>query len=144
MAQAGVRDIFLPYNILGGAKLERLVRLARRVEISVTADSEVTVKGLSHITGGGISDNLPRVLPENLHATVDTSTWQQGAIFDWLAEHGNISDVEMRRTFNCGIGMIVVVSDTECDSALSTLAGLGEKAWHIGQVVADAGQVQYL
>jgi len=140
-----VLDIAGESDIGGRAADEVLLEPTRIYVNSILAlMQQVTVKGLSHITGGGISDNLPRVLPENLHATVDTSTWQQGAIFDWLAEHGNISDVEMRRTFNCGIGMIVVVSDTECDSALSTLAGLGEKAWHIGQVVADAGQVQYL
>jgi len=105
---------------------------------------KVTIKGLSHITGGGISENLPRVLPENLHAAVDTSSWQPGPIFDWLAEHGNISDVEMRRTFNCGVGMIVAVDDADLTTALSTLEGLGEYAWQIGQVVTGAGSVQYL
>ena len=105
---------------------------------------QVTIKGLSHITGGGISENLPRVLPENLHATVDTASWQPGPIFDWLAEHGNISDVEMRRTFNCGVGMIAAVRDADLITALSTLEGLGEHAWQIGQVVTGAGPVQYL
>ncbi len=105
---------------------------------------KVTIKGLSHITGGGISENLPRVLPENLHAAVDTSSWQPGPIFDWLAEHGNISNIEMRRTFNCGVGMIVAVSDADLTTALSTLENLGEHAWQIGQVVTGAGPVQYV
>jgi len=140
-----VLDIAGESDIGGRAADEVLLEPTRIYVKSILAlTQQITVKGLSHITGGGISENLPRVLPENLHATIDTSTWQQGAIFDWLAEHGNISNVEMRRTFNCGVGMIVVVSDTDRDSALSTLAGLGENAWHIGQVVADAGQVQYL
>ena len=103
----------------------------------------VTVKGLAHITGGGISENLPRVLPDDLHARIDTSSWQPGAAFDWLAQRGNVSAVEMRRTFNCGVGMIVVVAPDDLALALSTLDGLGERAWHIGQVEEGAGQVQY-
>ena len=140
-----VLDIAADSDIDGRAASEVLLEPTRIYVKSVLAlMQQVTVKGLAHITGGGISENLPRVLPENLHATVDTSSWQQGPVFDWLAEHGNISKVEMRRTFNCGVGMIVVVNDTDRDSALSTLASLGENAWHIGQVVKDAGQVQYL
>jgi phosphoribosylformylglycinamidine cyclo-ligase len=104
---------------------------------------KLTVKGLSHITGGGISENLPRVLPTNVHAVVDTASWQQGPIFDWLAEQGNISKAEMRRTFNCGVGMIVAVNDADLATALATLEDLGESAWHIGQVAEGAGPVQY-
>jgi phosphoribosylformylglycinamidine cyclo-ligase len=104
----------------------------------------VTIKGLSHITGGGISENLPRVLPPTLHAEVDTTSWQQGPVFDWLAEHGNIAVDEMRRTFNCGIGMIVVVSETDLATALTTLHDLGENAWHLGQIATGDGQVNYL
>ena len=81
---------------------------------------KVTIKGLSHITGGGISENLPRVLPEGLHAVVDTSTWQQGPTFDWLASHGNIDVDEMRRTFNCGVGMMVVVAAAGEPAAAAT------------------------
>jgi len=104
----------------------------------------VTIKGLAHITGGGISENLPRVLPKGVRANVDTSTWQQGPVFDWLAEHGNITTVEMRRTFNCGVGMVVVVDPAELATALGVLEGLGEKAWHLGQVAVGDGQVRYL
>jgi len=105
---------------------------------------QVSVKGLSHITGGGISENLPRVLPADVHAIVDTSSWRQGPSFDWLAEQGNISDIEMRRTFNCGVGMIVAVSDADLATALATLEDLGESAWQIGQVAEGAAPVQYL
>ncbi len=103
----------------------------------------VTVKGLAHITGGGISENLPRALPGNVHASVDTSSWQRGPVFDWLAEHGKISTQEMRRTFNCGVGMVVVVAESELATALATLEGLGESAWHLGQVVGGPGKVDY-
>jgi len=105
---------------------------------------KVTIKGLSHITGGGISENLPRVLPEGLHAVVDTSTWQQGPAFDWLASHGNIDVDEMRRTFNCGVGMMVVVAAEELQTTLAVLEELGEDAWQIGQVDAGAGPVNFL
>jgi len=104
----------------------------------------ITVKGLSHITGGGISENLPRVLPEHLHAEVDTSSWQQGPVFDWLAQHGNIAIDEMRRTFNCGVGMIVVVEKNDLESALDNLNSQGENAWHIGDIVDGSGEVEYL
>jgi phosphoribosylformylglycinamidine cyclo-ligase len=104
----------------------------------------VTLKGLSHITGGGISENLPRILPDELHAVVDTATWQQGEVFDWLAGHGNIDVDEMRRTFNCGVGMIVVVDHADLQPALATLNDLGENAWHIGQIEEGTGPVRFL
>jgi len=104
---------------------------------------KVPVKGLSHITGGGISENLPRVYPADVHAVVDRSSWQQGAVFDWLAQHGNIADEEMLRTFNCGVGMVVVVDNKDVDTALSTLLALGESAWKIGRIDQGAGPVEF-
>jgi phosphoribosylformylglycinamidine cyclo-ligase len=104
----------------------------------------VTIKGLAHVTGGGISENLPRALPDNVHATLDTSSWQQGPVFDWLAKRGNIEVSEMRRTFNCGVGMFVVVGRSDIAATLAALEGAGENAWHIGNVTEGAGQVQYL
>ena len=105
---------------------------------------DVRVKGLAHITGGGISENLPRVLDDSVHAEVNTSSWQQGEVFDWLAEHGNIETAEMRRTFNCGVGMIVVVDNSDVDSALDSLSASGETAWQIGRVAGGSGEVDYL
>jgi phosphoribosylformylglycinamidine cyclo-ligase len=105
---------------------------------------KVTVKGLSHITGGGISENLPRVLPDDVHAVVDTASWQQGAVFDWLAEQGNIDIDEMRRTFNCGVGMIVGINASDEDAALTTLRDLGESAWRIGHVDDGSGPVRFI
>jgi phosphoribosylformylglycinamidine cyclo-ligase len=104
---------------------------------------KVPVKGLSHITGGGISENLPRVYPADVHAVVDRSTWQQGAVFDWLAQHGNIADEEMLRTFNCGVGMVVVVDSKDVDAAISTLLALGENAWQIGRIDKGDGPVEF-
>ncbi len=104
---------------------------------------KVSVKGLSHITGGGISENLPRVYPPSVHAVVDRSTWQQGPVFDWLAENGNIAEDEMLRTFNCGVGMVVVVNGKDVDIALSALRELGEDAWQIGHIDEGDGPVEF-
>ena len=104
---------------------------------------KVPIKGLSHITGGGISENLPRVYPADVHAVVDRSSWQQGAVFDWLAQHGNIADEEMLRTFNCGVGMVVVVDNKDVDIALSTLLALGEQAWQVGRIDQGEGPVEF-
>ena len=103
----------------------------------------VSVKGLAHITGGGISENLPRILGDSVHAEVDTSSWQPGAIFDWLAENGNIEAVEMRRTFNCGIGMIAVVGDKDVSKALDSLTASGEDAFVCGRIVEGGGKVRF-
>jgi len=104
----------------------------------------VRVKGLAHITGGGISENVPRVIPSHLHAEIDTSSWQPGAVFDWLAATGNIALHEMRRTFNCGVGMVVVVAAADVDRTLAALAASGENAWLLGRIAAGNDVVQYL
>jgi phosphoribosylformylglycinamidine cyclo-ligase len=105
---------------------------------------EVTVKGLAHITGGGISENLPRVIPQAAHAEIDTSSWDQGPVFDWLAAAGNIHVDEMRRTFNCGIGMVAVVAESDLSKTLNVLGEHGEEAWALGRIASGAGPVRYL
>jgi phosphoribosylformylglycinamidine cyclo-ligase len=104
----------------------------------------VTVKGLAHITGGGITENLPRILDDSLHPRIETASWAQGPVFDWLAEAGNIATHEMRRTFNCGVGMIVVVDPADVENAISTLTEAGESAWKIGRIAEGPGPVQFL
>ena len=104
---------------------------------------EVSVKGLAHITGGGISENIPRVLPDGLAAEIDTATWRQGPVFDFLQEHGNIETDEMRRTFNCGIGMIVVVNPGDAGETISVLEDAGETAWQVGRIIAGNQDVLY-
>ena len=95
----------------------------------------VDVRGLAHITGGGITENIPRVLHGALDAEIDTSSWSRGAVFDWLAETGNIELAEMRRTFNCGVGMVVIVDAADASSAIEILNEQGEAAWQIGRIV---------
>ena len=95
-------------------------------------------------TGGGITENIPRVLPAGLDAEIDTSTWEQGAVFDFLQEQGLIATDEMRRTFNCGVGMVVVVSESSADKALELLREHGEQAWRVGRIVPGDQAVQYI
>ncbi|KZN68690.1 phosphoribosylformylglycinamidine cyclo-ligase [Pseudoalteromonas luteoviolacea] len=95
---------------------------------------EVDVHALSHITGGGFWENIPRVLPESAKAVVKGDSWEWPAIFNWLQENGNISTHEMYRTFNCGVGMILVVPAEKLEQSLEILTAQGENAWHIGEI----------
>ena len=104
----------------------------------------VDVKGLAHITGGGITENLPRILGPSLHAEIDTSSWNPGPVFDWLAEVGNIEIAEMRRTFNCGVGMIAVIDASAVSDALQVLSESGEDSWVLGHIAEGAGPVRFL
>jgi len=97
------------------------------------------VHALSHITGGGFWENIPRVLPENSKAVIDGKSWQWPSIFNWLQEQGNIDTYEMYRTFNCGVGIIMVVPQSDLASALTQLNELGENAWHIGNIAQRNG-----
>ena len=97
------------------------------------------VHALSHITGGGFWENIPRVLPDNSKAVIDGKSWQWPSIFNWLQEQGNIDTYEMYRTFNCGVGIIMVVPQSDLASALTQLNELGENAWHIGNIAQRNG-----
>lgn len=101
---------------------------------------KIDIHGLAHITGGGISENLPRVLPAGLVARVDTASWPRPEVFDWLASAGNVSREEMFRTFNCGLGMIVCVAAGDLDPALALLREAGEDAFPVGEVCAGDGR----
>lgn len=101
----------------------------------------IPVHALAHITGGGITDNLARVLGNNIDATVDTGAWSRPQIFDWLQEQGNIAEAEMLRTFNCGIGMMAIVPADQAEAALAELNNGGEKATVVGTITAGTGKV---
>ncbi len=95
----------------------------------------VAVKGLAHITGGGIVENVPRVLPARLAARIERAAWRLPPLFQWLKEEGDIDDAELYRVFNCGIGMAVIVAPADAARALKTLKAAGETAWRIGRIV---------
>ena len=103
----------------------------------------ITVKGMAHITGGGLVENVPRVLQQELTAVLQRDAWTMPPLFTWLQQHGQVTDAEMHRVFNCGIGMAVVVAASDADRALTAFAAAGETAWRIG-VIAErtSGQAQ--
>lgn len=104
---------------------------------------QVDVHALSHITGGGFWENIPRVLPESAKAVVKGDSWQWPSVFSWLQENGNITTHEMYRTFNCGVGMVLVVPADQLENSLNILKDLGENAWHLGEIQdAVAGEEQ--
>ena len=97
---------------------------------------ELPVKGIAHITGGGLVENVPRVLPAGLQARLARNAWTRPAIFEWLQQQGNVTDDEMHRVFNCGIGMVVVIAAGYAERAIARLAAAGERALPIGGIVA--------
>ena len=107
---------------------------------------KLNVKGMAHITGGGLTGNLPRCLPDNIAARVDTRAWTRAPLFDWLQQAGELDDADMLRTFNCGVGLCIVVSATDADAAIAQLTASGETVWKIGETIArdaEAAPVQY-
>jgi phosphoribosylformylglycinamidine cyclo-ligase len=101
------------------------------------------VKGLVHITGGGLVENIPRVLQDNLTAVLDSKSWTLPPLFQWLQQHGGVADAEMHRVFNCGIGMTVIVSKENADAAEAQLKAAGETVYRIGEIRARGeGQAQ--
>ncbi|BDC86260.1 MULTISPECIES: phosphoribosylformylglycinamidine cyclo-ligase [Aeromonas] len=99
---------------------------------------ECEIHALSHITGGGFWENIPRVLPANTQAVIDEQSWQWPAVFSWLQQAGNVTRHEMYRTFNCGVGMIIALPADQLDKALALLKAEGENAWHIGHIAKAA------
>lgn len=96
--------------------------------------SQTKVHAIAHLTGGGFLENIPRVLPENTQAVIDSASWEWPVIFRYLQNTGNISHSEMYRVFNCGVGMVVVLEAPEADKALTLLNSMGEQAWKIGTI----------
>jgi phosphoribosylformylglycinamidine cyclo-ligase len=94
----------------------------------------LSVKGMAHITGGGLTGNVPRVLPEQLMAEIDANSWTMPPLFHWLQQQGNVTHDEMHRTFNCGIGMVVIVAAADAERAQSLLAAEGETVYRIGHI----------
>jgi phosphoribosylformylglycinamidine cyclo-ligase len=129
---------------LGGRPLiERLMAPTRiYVKPLLQLIRAVPVRGLAHITGGGLVDNVPRVIPAGLEVILERSAWDRQPIFDWLQESGNVSDPEMYRVFNCGIGMTVQVAPEDAGRAIAELQSAGETARVIGRVqTGDRGVV---
>lgn len=124
---------------LGDLSLAEILMTPTRIYVkSVLALArQHLLKGAAHITGGGFIENIPRILPENCAARIDATSWKVPPIFDWLQTQGNIPLLEMRRTFNCGVGMVLCVSQKDVPSALATLQEYGETPWILGDVISQ-------
>ncbi len=128
-------------TMVGGARLFDLLMAPTRIYVKslLRLAAAADVHGFAHITGGGLTDNIPRVLPPGLGARLDAGAWRRDPVWDWIRESGRISDAEMHRTFNCGIGMIAVVARSEANAAMELLRAAGEQATVIGEVVTGPG-----
>ncbi|MEO8006708.1 MAG: phosphoribosylformylglycinamidine cyclo-ligase [Betaproteobacteria bacterium] len=100
----------------------------------LAALKEVRLKGLAHITGGGLVENVPRVLPENVCAQLEKNAWPRPPVFEWLQKQGNVAEAEMHRVFNCGIGMAIVVASDQASAAMQALQREGETVYRIGAI----------
>ncbi|OLO03196.1 phosphoribosylformylglycinamidine cyclo-ligase [Salinicola socius] len=138
---------------LQGKPLADLLMAPTRIYVksllSLIRSSGVDVHALSHITGGGLLENVPRVLPDHLAARIDVSRWQRPAVFDWLQQQGNVAEREMYRVLNCGIGMIIAVDPDQADQAVAHLEASGETVYRLGDIVSrgaedDAVQLENL
>ena len=129
-------DLFEPFE--GDHNLGEVLLEPTRIYVKpvLATLKEIDVKGLAHITGGGLTENVPRVLPEAVAAKLDATKWTMPWVFRWLRKQGNIDDAEMYRTFNCGIGMVMVVSKADAAKAIASLAANGVEAFEIGEIVA--------
>ncbi|PCI09371.1 MAG: phosphoribosylformylglycinamidine cyclo-ligase [Gammaproteobacteria bacterium] len=92
------------------------------------------IHAMAHITGGGLLENIPRVLPENTQAVIDGNSWQLPEIFQWLQDNGNVENSEMHRTFNCGVGMVLIVDKNNVDDIIANLTDNNETAWQLGTI----------
>lgn len=121
---------------LDGRSLGEALLEPTRIYVKPLLDlfSHVDVHALAHITGGGLTENLPRVLPGNCRARLDPASWQRPAVFEWLQQHGRVDEQEMYRTFNCGVGMVVCVASGDLPETLSRLTDAGETAWDLGRI----------
>ena len=129
-------DLFEPFE--GDKTLGQTLLEPTRIYVKpvLATLAKVEVKGMAHITGGGLTENIPRVLPEGVAAKLDGSKWTMPWVFRWLRKQGNIEDAELHRTFNCGIGMVMVVSKAQAQSAIAILGANGVEAFEIGEIVA--------
>ena len=122
---------------LAGRTLADVVMTPTRIYVKsmLALIKALPVHALAHITGGGLPGNLPRVLPEGCDAVIDESSWNWPPLFQWLQAQGNVERFEMYRTFNCGVGMVVVVPADQAEATIAQLKSTGDDAWLLGKIV---------
>jgi len=121
---------------IGGKPMKDAILAPTRIYVKPVLQlmRKIVVKGMAHITGGGLTENVPRVVPESLTARIERSAWPRPALFQWLQEQGNVADDEMHRVFNCGIGMVLIVAAADAAKARLLLCKSGETVWQIGTI----------
>jgi phosphoribosylformylglycinamidine cyclo-ligase len=121
---------------LDGRKLIDVLLEPTRIYVKPVHElfNRVPVKGIAHITGGGLTENIPRILPDDVQININTQSWQWPALFSWLQQQGNIETPEMYTTFNCGVGLVLVIDRENSRTAIETLAALGETVWELGTI----------
>ena len=126
-----------PTEDIGGRSLREVVMTPTQIYVKqlLNVMAQHPIKGLAHITGGGLVDNVPRVLPDNTQAVLQRDSWQMPDLFRWLQMKGGVADAEMVRVFNCGIGMAVVVSQQDADSVIACINQQGLHSWCLGEIV---------
>ncbi|MBN9422037.1 MAG: phosphoribosylformylglycinamidine cyclo-ligase [Candidatus Accumulibacter sp. 66-26] len=129
-------DLDAPFD--GGKTLADAIMAPTRIYVKplLALMAALPVKGMAHITGGGLTENVPRVLPDAVKAVIEQGKWQRPKLFDWLQQEGKVAESEMHRVFNCGIGMVVIVARENVEQALQLLNAAGEKAVEIGRIEA--------
>ncbi len=135
-----------PLEELGGESLAQALLRPTRIYVKSVLPvlrAGLPVHGVAHITGGGISENLNRVLPKNLDAAIDLGTWQVPPIIQYVVRAANLSDHEAYRTFNMGVGMCVIVDPAAADEVAAMLREAGETVWRVGEIVPGTGEVTY-
>ncbi|EPE37497.1 phosphoribosylformylglycinamidine cycloligase [Candidatus Photodesmus katoptron] len=137
-----VNKILELFNVNKNEKLSGyplIEHLLRPTKIYVKSILKVIEKhnihGIAHITGGGFLENIPRILPDDVEAVINSSSWKWPPIFQWIQEKGNIETYEMYRTFNCGVGLIVILPEKQANSAIKLFQKEGENAWIIGEII---------
>ena len=131
-------DLSTEFN---GKALIDVIMAPTRIYVKPVLDlmKQLPVKGMAHITGGGLVENIPRVLPSAVTAVLQKNAWEMPPLFHWLRQQGNVEEKEMHRVFNCGIGMALIVGPELADKAKQLLQSAGETVWQIGTIRTRAG-----
>ena len=131
----------LQMGIDGRTLIECLLEPTRiYVQTVLSLSKKVRLKAVAHITGGGLTENIPRVIPDGNDINIDLSSWTLSPLFEWLQESGNVEQHEMLKTFNCGVGLVLCVSAEDADKTVQLLQELNESAWKIGQIVNNGNK----
>jgi phosphoribosylformylglycinamidine cyclo-ligase len=128
-----------PDQELDGRPLREVVMAPTRIYVKPVLEAlsrhGAAIKGLAHITGGGLLENVPRILQDGLTARLHRDAWKMPELFTWLQANGGVADAEMHRVFNCGIGMVAVVAAEQADAVAETLRGQGEQVFRLGEII---------